>query len=814
MTRKLSNGGVSAPLLLTLFILCAFSQVTGYAMGTKEKKASLRQESKILLRTEGDFDISEVPWSENVIYFVGTSQPYDTAAFARDNSRENARNQVLKFYGELIENRAIARSSISGSTRDTLESFVNREDEILGYAQHIVSEVSTTRYYTEVWLNSNNKEEYIVYTLCQVPRQKAEEEIANFAKNISARYMGLLPGVTTLKAALEAYTFTARALEQNPLHRITAYYEGPAGRTGMYEYVRMRIIELANSVSFQAIPPQTVQKTETLNTVVRVNSAQIPAAGPLDCLVSLQGMDNKAPVVRYALNNDNEFQLPIFTNSLEPGRYTVQIELSLRELTGGIGNNTLAAFPFEVTPLIPLFVTREDMEAGIKRAVDALADGLKTPAEARIGPFTQTGTDIPSGLSRFLTEQITHHARSNRERKFRIVEGAVNPQAALTGFYTKRNDRVDITLVLTTPAGDGDGSQIFSLSTAELTRMEISIEPENQKIADKREEMFADLAGVDNSGKSQAARGIHIQAWFNESLTYLHRESLEITVMADQNCYFKIIHIDADNQMKMIYPNEVDTDNRLLANRPRAIFETAKCYLYEPYGAETILVAASSEQFANIEREYIAPLIPATADSVRTAVRGGRGGDLETPNSSKSFSGQGEARYTITVLKPHKEYEYGKPGNMTLTVQEIRNDALKQGGTFVGNETSGCSIVNNNRVSYHIPREEPDTIRFAYYNLDSFSGGGRAGVQTRGEGFSFYFEKPGNMTQTIQMVRSGIESKGGVFNGNEQQGSFSAKGISGQYRVTELVNVTITDKPVLIPNSLIEREVKNYFEGK
>jgi hypothetical protein len=86
-------------------------------------------------------------------------------------------------------------------------------------------------------------------------------------------------------------------------------------------------------------------------------------------------------------------------------------------------------------------------------------------------------------------------------------------------------------------------------------------------------------------------------------------------------------------------------------------------------------------------------------------------------------------------------------------------------------------------------------------------------VRTRGANFNFSFEKPENITQTIQMVRNGIEGKGGKFTGNEQRGNFQANGIAGQYRVSEKVNVTITEKPFLIPNSLIEREIKNYFGG-
>jgi len=300
-------------------------------------------------------------------------------------------------------------------------------------------------------------------------------------------------------------------------------------------------------------------------------------------------------------------------------------------------------------------------------------------------------------------------------------------------------------------------------------------------------------------------------------MTYFHRDELQITVMADRDCYFKIIHIDANNQMKMIYPNSSDRNNRLLANVPRTIFETASYMLYEPYGAEVILVVSSSRQFENIEREYIAPWIPATANSVRTAVRGERGGELESQSVPITFSGEGEARYDIYIQPPHDEYTYGRPENMRETYQSMRDDVQRQGGTFTGNDTNYTSayyILNGVRGSYRIPRDAPDTIQFVFYYLDNYTRGPNAGVRTRGAGFSFSFERPANLTQTIRTVRTRIESIGGTFTGNEQQGNFRANGITGQYRVSDRVNVTITEKPFVIPNSLIEREVRSYFGGR
>jgi hypothetical protein len=235
--------------------------------------------------------------------------------------------------------------------------------------------------------------------------------------------------------------------------------------------------------------------------------------------------------------------------------------------------------------------------------------------------------------------------------------------------------------------------------------------------------------------------------------------------------------------------------------------------LYEPYGTESILVVASSDPFSGIEQEFVAPWTACTAESLRTAIEGSRGGSIEAPPRPILFTGEGEERYSITILKPHEEYEYKRPENMAAAVQTMGGDIVQRGGFFEGNETSGYGILNNVRASYQAPRDRPDTVRFAVYYLDSFSGGPGAGVRTRGQGFTFSFARPGDIGRAVDAVRSGIERKGGAFNGNEQQGSFRAGGIAGQYQVSGMVNVTITEKPLLIPNSLIEKEVKNYFGG-
>jgi hypothetical protein len=246
----------------------------------------------------------------------------------------------------------------------------------------------------------------------------------------------------------------------------------------------------------------------------------------------------------------------------------------------------------------------------------------------------------------------------------------------------------------------------------------------------------------------------------------------------------------------MIFPTRNDNNNFLRANASRTVFDNqnSRRILCEPYGAETLVVVASPVQFPNIEREYSEPWRAATEEMITAAI-----------------AGAGQARYPITILKPHEEYEFAKPDDMTALYQSIRDDAVRQGGYFSGNEASGVYIIGNVRGSYRVPSGRQDTIQFASYFLDAYTADSYRGERVRGSAHTFFFARPQNIAQAVQAVRGSILEKGGTFNGNEQQGSFRASGIAGQYQVTDVVNVTISEKPFVIPNSLIENEVRNYF---
>jgi len=463
----------------------------------------------------------------------------------------------------------------------------------------------------------------------------------------------------------------------------------------------------------------------------------------------------------------------------------------------------LFVFCFAVLSLTSL-MAQNVIDKEVKEAVRGLSLVLLNPLKVTIKEIILDETnDMTSGFSYVLYSMVRHHAVENP--MFDVIDVTRGPKdpnepskGVISGKYSRIGINIRVTLELKAD-GTVKSSKPFLVPVSAVEEMGISIIPDNFKTTEeavKQDKNIAVITGTDMPSKNPVAQNIQIETWFDSQLgnrLYMHGEPLEITVTASKDSYFRIIHIDVDNQYQMIFPASKNDDNRLRANVSRKVFDTpaTRRVLCGPYGAETLVVVASPVQFPNIEQEYNQPWKFATEEALK-----------------KVIAGAGEARYTINILKPHTEYEFTKPENMIALYQSIRDDTAKQKGYFEGNEVSGFYIIGNVRGSYLVTK--PDTIQFTSYSLDVYRG--NSPRATRGQPYNFSFTKPQNISQAIETVQTRIKNKGGTFSGDERQGSFKASGIAGQYTVSDRVDVTIMEKPFVVPNSLIENEVKKFFD--
>jgi hypothetical protein len=251
----------------------------------------------------------------------------------------------------------------------------------------------------------------------------------------------------------------------------------------------------------------------------------------------------------------------------------------------------------------------EDIDSVVKAAVDGLASRLLYPLEVSVGDINLAGTGSPSAFSRYLSNRILAHAPDNR--MFRVVPPSrgidrVSPggpeKGVITGVFLREGAIVRVTLRLVSePGGVVLGTRDFRVSAAELDRLGIALLPENTTLEEikKRETIL--------NPPSSAARAFTLRAWpDSDTRTYLDGDELRISIVADEDCYFKVYHIDLNGGMQLIHPNDKNTDNRLTANVTRTIPESGAIsyVLQAPFGQDTIKVVAARQQFENLPAEF------------------------------------------------------------------------------------------------------------------------------------------------------------------------------------------------------------------
>jgi len=485
-------------------------------------------------------------------------------------------------------------------------------------------------------------------------------------------------------------------------------------------------------------------------------------------------------------------------------------------------------FAFVLAILCTALAAAEDYDSKVRAAVIRLTARLTSPIEVSMGSIYLDGTQSQSGLSRNLYIKIGTHAQDTGKLRVKVAEppragetrgtksdtSSGGRKGIIHGTFRQTDKEVFITLQLSDPDGALLGSSPeFSVPISELKNLGIEILPANIKTVDeikRQEEVFVPpvrpvpAPAPATPASTQAVTALKIEAWPNsDTNTYFVGDKMSIYLLASKGCYVRVDYTDAEGKKQMLFPNQSNSNNFLKANTvyiiPQAPIELV---MEPPLGMEQVWVLASTEPFVGIEKEY-AVVKNASSASVNET----RGVSLRLGSSGKPAE-TAETYFSITTLAAtyfDEVYSYKKPANMAETVQSMRAEVSRQGGTFNGNEREGTFSVAGTTGNYRVSGDQL---------IISLRNGNQSSQRSRGVGFSFSIDKPRNMSQAVQSVRSGITAKGGTFDGNEQQGNFRASGITGQYNVSDRVSVSINEKPALIPNSMIEKEVRNYFVGK
>ncbi|GHT87195.1 hypothetical protein FACS1894137_14020 [Spirochaetia bacterium] len=458
-----------------------------------------------------------------------------------------------------------------------------------------------------------------------------------------------------------------------------------------------------------------------------------------------------------------------------------------------------------------VFARAQDLETRVGSALTELALPVQNTVTVAVYPILLAGSETTSALSRYLYEKIKYFVNKNDRLLLSpsTRDTANTAQGRIEGAYTELGNEIDITLSLVSNTKGSIGAANFKITKSELQRLRIEWLPGNRvtqtDVQQKDQQIDAMLA----EGPIAPAKTYTLDAWPNsESYTYAEGEKMYITLRSDRDCYFKVYYVDAENKMRLIYPNQTTGGNFLKANVLRIIPDTTEYIMGKPFGVESILVLASDkvlpyntdEMMPVKDARGMTQVLKKTADAVNAA-------DAAGIIVEKRFN------YTVVPQNIIEEtLSYPKPDSMIDFIQALQSVLKSEGGTFTGNEQTGTFGAGLFKGSYSI--NGASIIIRIQHPVEESLGWGVSKTRSMAGAFNFSFSRPENIQAAVETVRNGISSKGGVFSGDTRKGEFKASGIAGRYEVADNVRVSIVEKPFVLTNGLIEKEIKKFFGVK
>jgi hypothetical protein len=176
-----------------------------------------------------------------------------------------------------------------------------------------------------------------------------------------------------------------------------------------------------------------------------------------------------------------------------------------------------------------------------------------------------------------------------------------------------------------------------------------------------------------------------------------------------------------------------------------------------------------------------------------------------------------EKRFTYTVTPKNMVTDtltYDRPADLSAAIRAIRETVSKAGGTVTGTETAGTFIAADYNGTYTVTGTA--LIFTVTHPVEkSLAQGPGPATRSANSAYNFAFPKPADMARAVADVRAQVLAKKGTFIGDETGGTFKVSGINGSYTIKDpTATVTILDKPFVVPNTMIEKEVKGYFGAK
>jgi hypothetical protein len=356
---------------------------------------------------------------------------YFTSAVDEFTSKEEALRLAVNNVTNATANSTLVyiRSSVSERSRSTeSQAAFSINIETDSYTDVILSGINIETY-SEGYTNQKNQQRYRAWALAAVSKAQAEENRRSYLGMIAKRYTldSAIRG-DNLSGALSAYNGVYQALLENPLHRTIALYDD---RQSLFEYCRLKINEIADSLLFDDIPPQSVQQGGTLAVQVGVSSPLFAKAGALAGTVTIQSGERVVREESWTVGGDTSFLLRLPVSRLEAGNYRVNLELNA--LSPAVTRNPRTSFPLEVRPVpAEIRVAGEALTAAeqgaLSQAVQQALQSYRVPLlagyEFLVTFSTRTRTEPLAGTSLLICE-VSLSLNSGGNMLFQSASGRI-----------------------------------------------------------------------------------------------------------------------------------------------------------------------------------------------------------------------------------------------------------------------------------------------------------------------------------------------------------------------------------------------------
>jgi hypothetical protein len=268
----------------------------------------------------------------------------------------------------------------------------------------------------------------------------------------------------------------------------------------------------------------------------------------------------------------------------------------------------------------------EGMESLLQAPLDALYGKQNAkPLVVCFNAFTCADQGLASAFSRYLESNLTLalkqcpqfelFARDKLEKILETQQLALSDlvsekdtvrigqlksiQAMLSGRFFDTGANVEVFFDLTSVETGAVMTAARTVIPKSLIPGAIALLPDNYSQAVN---MKKDLEKVEPGEKASFA----IKAWTQRGNggVFLDGEELSIRFLANANCFIKIYHIDVNGDMELIFPNQYQSDNRIVKNKVYIVPDVSSEFVFKlgkPYGTEFIKVIGSTEQFQTIE---------------------------------------------------------------------------------------------------------------------------------------------------------------------------------------------------------------------